>query len=99
MANKVISQLGNPVGYQQLTVDNTARALTIPTSANRCIITSQDATYRWRDDGTDPTSTVGMPITNGQTLTLDDAGSMSAFRAIRTTATNAILNISYYIMQ
>ena len=99
MAQNIIVQTGNPVGYQQLTADATARALTVPTSANRCVITSQTATYRWRDDGTDPTSTVGMPITNGQTLTLEDAASMAAFKAIRTTGTSAVLNISYYIMK
>jgi len=48
---------------------------------------------RWRDDGTAPTASVGMPLPAGTILSYD--GDLSRIRFIETAA-SAALNISYY---
>ena len=48
---------------------------------------------RWRDDDTDPTSTVGMPLAAGVTLQYD--GDLTKIRFIEYGGT-AKLNVTYY---
>ena len=56
-------------------------------------ITVTGASVRWRDDGTDPTTTVGHVIADGGYL--EYHGDIRAIRFIQTAAT-ATMNISYY---
>ena len=89
------------LGYQQITSLSAAAALTVPVvDANGlsvkptiAIITPEAAAVRWRDDGTDPTGTVGMPLASGETLQYD--GDLTKIRFIQQ-APGAIINISYY---
>ena len=89
------------LGYQQITSLATAQALTVPTrdangmavTPSLALITPLTQNVRWRDDGTLPTATVGMPLLAGVTLQYD--GDMTRIRFIETTA-SAELNISYY---
>jgi hypothetical protein len=89
------------LGYQQITSLSAAAALTVPVvDANGlsvkptiAIITPEAAAVRWRDDGTDPTGTVGMPLASGVTLQYD--GDLTKIRFIQQ-APGAIINISYY---
>jgi hypothetical protein len=89
------------LGYQQITSLSAAAALTVPVvDANGlsvkptiAIITPEAAAVRWRDDGTNPTGTVGMPLASGVTLQYD--GDLTKIRFIQQ-ASGAIINISYY---
>jgi hypothetical protein len=89
------------LGYQQITSLSAAAALTVPVvDANGlsvkptiAIITPEAAAVRWRDDGTAPTGTVGMPLASGVTLQYD--GDLTKIRFIQQ-APGAIINISYY---
>ena len=89
------------IGYQQITSLSASSALTVPTmdkNGNKqqptiAIIISETQAVRWRDDGIDPTSTVGMPLAAGVALQYD--GDLSKIRFIESTA-GAKLNISYY---
>lgn len=89
------------LGYQQITSLSSSAALTVPVvDANGlnvkptiAIITPEVAGVRWRDDGTAPTATVGMPLASGVTLQYD--GDLTKIRFIQQTA-GAIINISYY---
>ena len=86
-----------PVGFEQLTVSSTAVGLaSIPANANKVIATVEDATLRYRDDGTNPTSTVGLKVFTAGTIILNSRDSLDNFKAIRTGGTNSELNISYY---
>jgi len=83
----------NPMGYQQITSLSSSTTLTVPSGSNAALIQAQDNNVRWRDDGTAPTTSVGM-------LHLASAerwyiGDLSALRFIETTA-SAVLNVSYY---
>lgn len=56
-----------PVGYCQLTATGTAALVStctggIPVGASVAYISVETANIRWRDDGTAPTTSAGMPI-------------------------------------
>ena len=88
-------------GYQQITNLTAAVGLTVPQrdtsglvgTPRIAIITPEGKGVRWRDDGTAPTATVGMPLAAGVTLQYD--GDLSQIKFIEQEAT-AKLNISYY---
>jgi hypothetical protein len=90
------------LGYQQITSLAAATSLTLPTRDPRgmscrpsfALITPLTQTVRWRDDGVDPTSAVGMPLAAGVTLQYD--GDLANIRFIQTAA-SAELNITYYV--
>lgn len=89
------------LGYQQITSLSAAGALTVPTvdpSGNKqqptfALIIAETQAVRWRDDGTAPTASVGMPLAVGVPLQYD--GDLTKIRFIEQTA-SAKLNISYY---
>ena len=88
-------------GYQQITSLSSATGLTVPAidpnglnaKPSIALITPEGQAVRWRDDGTAPTATVGMPLAVGVTFQYD--GDLSKIRFIEQTA-GAKLNISYY---
>lgn len=81
------------LGYQQITSLSAATGLTIPAGATLAVITPVTQGVRWRDDGVDPTATVGMPVAAGAYFNYD--GDLNRIRFIQATA-SAELNISYY---
>lgn len=78
--------------YQQLAVD-TATALTVPDDAILIIVLCQTQAVRWRDDGTSPTATVGMPMAVGEKLIYN--GDLTKIKFISQTS-GGVVNISYY---
>lgn len=82
-----------PKGYQQITSLSSAASLTVPSGATCAILQPETQSIRWRDDGTNPTASVGIVLAAGESLFY--TGSLSALRAIETAA-SAKLNISYY---
>lgn len=91
-------RITNCMGYQQITTVSSAVGLTLPASKDgykprRALIIPQTQAVRWRDDGTDPSATVGMPLAVGATLDYDgDLNKIKFFEQ----AASAALNISYY---
>lgn len=89
------------LGYQQITGLDAVKGLTVPTvDVNGfrigpvvAVITVESQGVRWRDDGVDPSSTVGMPIAAGVTLQYD--GDLGKIKFIQQSA-SAILNVTYY---
>lgn len=86
-------------GFQQITSLGSAASLTVPTGVDglkpvRAIIHCEGQAVRWRDDGMDPSATVGMRLQVGQELEYD--ADLTKIRFIEETAT-AKLNISYYL--
>lgn len=96
-----LKAITNCAGYQQIATLTSATGLTVPPRTpeglaykpNFALITPEGAGVRWRDDGVDPTATVGMPLAVGVTLQYD--GDLSKIKFIEQT-TSAKLNISYY---
>lgn len=89
------------LGYQQIGTLTSATGLTVPSvdvnglscKPSLAIITAETKGVRWRDDGVDPTSTVGMPLAAGVTLQYD--GDLTKIKFIEQEA-SAKLNVSYY---
>lgn len=86
-----------PCGYQQIATLTTSTTLTIPPACGGnptlAVITPEAQAVRYRDDGTDPTAAIGMPMAVG--VTLEYQGSISKIEFIEQTA-GAKLNVSYY---
>lgn len=81
------------LGYQQITTLSAATALTVPAEATMALIIPETQAVRWRDDGVDPTASVGMPVNIGESLNYD--GDLRRIRFIEQTA-SAKINVSYY---
>lgn len=86
-----------PCGYQQLTTLSAAIALTVPTTCggpvSMALITAEAQAVRYRDDGTDPSATVGMPLAVGVALTYE--GRITAIKFFEQTG-GAKLNVLFY---
>lgn len=87
------ASLSSPLGYEQITDLSASTDLTPPAGATVALIVVEAQDVRWRDDGTDPTDTVGMPLAAGQSMVYD--GSLSAIEFIEVTS-GAALNVAYY---
>lgn len=88
-----LKNTSDELGYVQLTSLATAAGLTVPVGATYAIIQAEAQAVRWRDDGTDPTTTVGMTIAAGAELRYD--GNLRGIRFIEAAA-SAKLNVSFY---
>jgi hypothetical protein len=96
-----IKAVTNCLGYQQITSLSASTGLTVPTLApdgsfqkpTFALIIAEGAPVRWRDDGTAPTASVGMPLAVGVPLQYD--GDLNKIKFIEQSA-SAKLNISYY---
>ena len=88
------------LGYQQITPD-TATGLTVPVlapdgsqqEATFVVINPEIQNVRWRDDGTNPTASVGMPIFVGTSFFYD--GDLNKIKFINVVAGGKV-NVSYY---
>lgn len=89
------------IGYQQITDLSSAVGLTVPVLDKNglnqkptfALIVAETEAVRWRDDGVNPTTTVGMPLAVGVPLQYD--GDLSRIKFIEQTS-GGVLNISYY---
>jgi hypothetical protein len=97
-----IKAVTNCMGYQQITSLSSATGLTVPqtnpeglaSKATFALIVAETQNVRWRDDGVNPTASVGMPLAAGVPLQYD--GDLTKIRFIEQTA-SAKINISYYV--
>lgn len=88
------------VGYNEYTVSGTAVDLTdgggytVPGNAHYIVIAVEDAPIRWLDDGTTPTTDLGMPLSVGgyYFLPITHKGN---FKMIRSTGTDATVHILF----
>ena len=86
--------MGTPKGFQSITGLSAAQSLMVPTGATYALISPSAQAVRWRDDGTAPTASVGMPIAvNAAPFVY--SGNLAAIQFIEQTA-SATLNVSYY---
>lgn len=83
-----------PYGYVQAAV-TTVQSLpaTIPAGATYAVIVATTNGFRYRDDGTDPDATHGIPVAAGASITYD--GPLAKLRVVSQTGTST-LDIAYY---
>lgn len=89
----VVPAPNRPLGYQQIGTVSSAIGLTVPMGALVALIQAESQDVRWRDDGTNPTSTSGMTIAAGTILPY--TGNLSAIKFIEAAA-SAKVSVSYY---
>ena len=83
-----------PIGFEQITSLGSAVGFSnCPARTRLAFIQAEGQDVRWRDDGTNPTASVGVLITVDSILSY--TGNMSKIKFIEATA-GAVLNISYY---
>lgn len=82
-----------PTGYQQITSLSAAASLTVPAGSRWALIIAETQAVRWRDDGTNPTASVGIPLATGTAFWY--SGALSSIKFIEQTA-SAKINVSYY---
>lgn len=82
------------VGYQQITNLSSVVTLVPPGYARAVLLQAEGENIRWRDDGENPTSTVGMILSSADTFLFYN-GPFNSLRLIEA-AVGAILNITYY---
>ena len=84
-----------PLGYVQLTGIATATAFSaVPEGAVLALITPSVQAVRWRDDGVNPTSSLGYPLAVGVELQYS-AQAFTRLRFIEQVA-GAILDVVFY---
>lgn len=96
LASPIAAEVGLryvPLGYQQITSLSSAQPLTVPAGATSAVITAETQAVRYRDDGTAPTASVGMPLATGTSIQY--TGALTAIQFIEQT-TSAKLNVLYY---
>lgn len=83
-------------GHEQITVSSTAVALTVPTTptVRFAVVSIQSNPIRTRDDGTNPTATVGLLWQSNEKIIVCQS-SLSAFRMIRQSS-DATVDVSYF---
>lgn len=87
-------QFYSPLGYQQYTNLTSATNLSgYPPEATIAEIIVEAQAIRYRDDGTPPTASIGMPVAAGNAFQY--SGDLSAIQFIQQ-ASGAIINVSYY---
>ena len=88
------------IGYQQLTSIDSSTLLNsvapgVPNGAAYAVVVPESQAVRWRNDGTAPTTTVGMPIAAGGSWIFEGRSELLALRFIGQVA-GAKLNVVYY---
>lgn len=78
---------------QTLTLTGSAQTLTVPAGTVWATICLEVSNARWRDDGTAPTASVGVPLTAGQCMQY--AGPFGQFQAIAQSG-SPVMTIAYY---
>lgn len=89
-----------PRGYTQIALLTTAHNIfegmpdgVVPADADYAEIKVSGQAVRWRDDGTDPTTSVGIPQAVNDVV--EYTGDLSAIRFIGA-VTGAVLDVSFY---
>ena len=89
--------LAASLGYQQSTSISTSSAINLPSvpsgSVGSFLLSVETSGIRWRDDGTDPTSSVGQPVALGQAFCYGN--DPHTVRVIGQTV-GATINVTYY---
>jgi hypothetical protein len=94
MHPKGYAQFTSAVTKKQLGIDAPATGATvIPDGALKALIQCETQDIRWRDDGGDPTTSVGNLLKANTVLEYE--GEMSKFIFIETAATTKV-NVNYY---
>lgn len=90
--------LSGVIRYESVIVSSAAIGMTTTVADGQlphaAVITVEDATLRYREDGTDPTASEGHQAGPGDVITLTQRDQVVNFRAIRKDGVDATIRIS-----
>ncbi len=97
----LFSSLGNPIsnplspkGYVQVALSSSSvQQISPPQGASLALVKIEGAGIRYRDDGVDPSASVGMPLAIGESLIYDAV--MNSVKVIGQ-SDGAICNVAFY---
>jgi hypothetical protein len=90
---QTVSYIYTPLGYQQISPVSATQFLTVPLAARVAEICVETNNVRYRDDGTAPTTSVGIPVSSGTCFQY--SGSLTAIEFTYVTSPS-VLDVSYY---
>lgn len=83
-----------PIAYEQVTGIGSAKGLqSIPNGATLAMIQPESQNIRWRDDGVNPTTAIGMILVANDIMFY--SGNLADIKFIEVSAT-AKINVTYY---
>ena len=82
-------------GHQKLTVDATVRSLTVPSDVNFATIKVETASIRFRIDGTDPATAVGVLVAATEIMEIEGRDTLDMIKMVEATSTDAVINVAY----
>jgi hypothetical protein len=82
-----------PLGYEQITGLGTVKSLTVPKKGRTVFLKAETQSIRWRDDGPNPTATVGNLLDAGEEFWY--TGKPQKLRFIEAVP-GAVLNANHY---
>ena len=96
MIASVLLEERDAFGFESLTVGASAVGFSSANDARAALVTVEDASIRFRIDGTDPTSEVGHLLNPGDSIILRNVNNIRRFRAIRAGTADATLRVTYF---
>jgi hypothetical protein len=93
---QVLQKEREVVGYYQITAGNMDTAVGIPGHGNVVMIQAEAQDVRYRLDGTNPTTAVGMYLADKVVHTINIGRGNEANIKVIGTVANAILNITWF---
>lgn len=88
-----------PMGYRQFVVPSGADGAVAPVApegATMVVIKAEGGPVRYRDDGVDPTATVGMPLAVGESMVYDARMANLRLIAQEAAPTVTLCNAAFY---
>jgi|TARA_R110000822_G_scaffold6810_2_gene28494 hypothetical protein len=82
-------------GHEKLAVDATVRALTVPADVNFAQVKVETAAIRYRLDGTDPATAVGVLVSAGDSFCIYGVDALRNIKMVEATSTDSVINVSY----
>lgn len=85
-----------PLAYESITVSTVVKTLTVPKGAVRATLGVEGQSIRYRLDGTDPTSSVGVLMKADAKFDIYGHAALKALKAIRVDGSDAVLSVQYF---
>ena len=98
MQTKVLPLFYSPLGFQKLTVSSSAVGFTLPSvvpTIRAVTVTVETNSIRYRLDGTDPDTSTGHLLYDGDVFDITNVNSILAFKAIAVSS-DATIQITYF---
>jgi len=82
-------------GHEKLAVTAAVVSLTVPSDVNFAQVTVETGPIRYRIDGTDPATAVGVLISAGDSFAIYGLDTLNNIKMVEATGTDSVINVSY----